>query len=271
MTAPSVAPLGAFDLTGRTAAITGAASGIGELAAEYLAACGASVVIGDVDDAGLERVAGRIRGNGGAVSTVHCDVARQEDCNELVATAVREHGQLDIMANVAGMPGDGMVEDITEARLDAVFGVNVKGVLFGCQAAMHAMKPRGTGSIVNVASAAIDCAVPNASLYAMSKAAVAMLTMDLAVEAGPFGVRVNAIAPGATLTKFTTRSASSPEGVAGDEEIATRVEAMKRMSPLGRVGEPADQALQILYLASDAARFVTGTIMRANGGVAIGW
>jgi 3-oxoacyl-[acyl-carrier protein] reductase len=106
------------------------------------------------------------------------------------------------MCNVAGIPADGPLADLSEAEFDRLLGINVKGTLFGCQAALRAMGPRGSGSIVNVASGAIDLAVPNYGLYALTKAAVTQLTQTLATEAGAVGVRVNAIAPGLTITKF---------------------------------------------------------------------
>ncbi|MCU1455011.1 MAG: dehydrogenase, short-chain alcohol dehydrogenase like [Acidimicrobiales bacterium] len=264
-------PTAAFDLTGRVAVVTGAGSGIGAAAAEHLAGAGAAVVLADLDEGALGRVAKAIEGRGAQATIVATDVSRQAEVDALVDLAVSTYGRLDVMANVAGIPGDGLVRDITEDRFDQVMAVNVKGVLFGCQAAMRVMAEQGSGSIVNVASAAIDCAVANAALYAMTKAAVVMLTMDLAVEAGPSGVRVNAIAPGPTLTAFTTRHLVNDRGERDEAQYDQRVAAMAAMSPLGLVGEADDQALQILYLASDAARYVTGSIMRANGGVGIVW
>jgi 3-oxoacyl-[acyl-carrier protein] reductase len=142
-------------------------------------------------------------------------------------------------------------------------------VFFGCQAALRAMAPQRSGSIVNVASAAIDFPTAGNSVYAMTKAAVAMLTMSLAVEAGPLGVRVNAIAPGVTLTKFTLRHLGDAEP--DQERLDAQVEQYRQMSPLGLVGQADDQAQLVLHLASDASRFTTGAIFRSNGGVSIVW
>ena len=259
------------DLTGRVAVVTGAGSGIGARSAEFLAAAGASVVVADIDAAAGTEVAQRIRDGGGEAEFVATDSSRQADVEACVARAVERYGQLDVMANVAGIPGDETALDLTEERLDRVFAVNVKGVLFGCQAAMRAMIPRGTGSIVNVSSAAIDFPIAGNVAYAMSKAAVAMLTMSLAMEAGPHGIRVNTIAPGVTLTNFTTRHMRRPDGTVDRSLLDERVEQMRAMSPLGVVGDPDDQAHLVLYLASDAAKYATGAIFRANGGVGIAW
>jgi len=263
--------LAARQLRDRVAVVTGAGSGIGARSAEFLAAAGAAVVVADVDPTRGAQVAQGIRDAGGEAAFVPTDSSRQADVEACVAHAVERYGQLDVMANVAGIPGDGLVVDLTEADLDRVLAVNLKGVFFGCQAAVRAMIPRGTGSIVNVSSAAIDFPAPGNSAYAMSKAAVAMLTMTLAVEAGPHGIRVNAIAPGVTLTNFTTRHMVKPDGTLDRSLMDERVEQLRAMSPLGLVGEPDDQAHLVLYLASDASKYATGAIFRANGGVGIAW
>ena len=150
-----------------------------------------------------------------------------------------------------------------------VVGIHVKGTLFGCQAAAAVMASRGGGSIINMASAAIDLAVPDYGLYALTKAAVTQLTQTLAVELGPRGIRVNVLAPGFTLTNFTKRHLKNPDGSINAERYEGFVAAMKKTSPLGLVGEAVDQAWLVLYLASDAARFCTGQIWRANGGATI--
>jgi 3-oxoacyl-[acyl-carrier protein] reductase len=263
--------LSVFGLTGRTAAVTGGASGIGEATALTLAAAGAHVVVGDLDEAGAEETARKIAKDGGSAVAHRTDVMRKADLDALIDRAVAEYGRLDVMCNIAGIPGDGLVSDISEADLDRVIGVNLKGTFFGCQAAMRVMVPQGSGAIVNVSSAAIDAPVPKYGLYALTKAAVAMLTMTLATEAGPHGIRVNAIAPGATITRFTARHLYKPDGSVDQAQYDVFVEQMKKLSPLGLVGDAADQANLILYLVSDAGRFCTGQIWRANGGQTFAW
>ncbi len=258
-----------FSLDGRAAVVTGAASGIGRAAAEVLAAAGARVVVGDLDANGAEEAAAAIRADGGVAVAQSVNVASREQVDALVARATNEWGRLDVMCNVAGVPSDGPLSALSEAEFDRVVAINLKGTLFGCQAAVRAMTPRGAGSIINVASGAIDRAVPNYGLYAMTKAAVTQLTQTLATEVGAAGIRVNVLAPGATLTKFTERHLRRPDGSLDPARYDGFVASMKSMSPLGLVGDPLDQAWLVLYLASDASRYCTGQIWRANGGQTI--
>ena len=258
-----------FGLGGRVAVVTGAASGIGRAVAEVLSSAGARVVVGDLDAAGAEEAAAAIREFGGEAVAQEVDISQRSQVEALVERGVVEWGGLDVMCNVAGVPSDGPLGELSEKEFDRVVGINVKGTLFGCQAAAAAMTRRGGGSIINVASAAIDLAVPNYGLYALTKAAVTQLSQTLAVELGPEGVRVNVLAPGATLTNFTKRHLKNPDGSINPERYEGFVEAMKKTSPLGLVGEAIDQAWLVLYLASDASRFCTGQIWRANGGATI--
>ncbi len=258
-----------FQLDGRAAVVTGAASGIGRAAAEVLAAAGARVVVGDLDARGAEEAAAAIRADGGVAVAQGVNVASREQVDALVARATSEWGRLDVMCNVAGVPSDGPLGELSETEFDRVVAINLKGTLFGCQAAVRAMTPRGAGSIINVASAAIDRAVPNYGLYAITKAAVTQLTQTLATEVGAAGIRVNVLAPGATLTRFTERHLRRPDGTLDPVRYDGFVAAMKSMSPLGLVGDPVDQAWLVLYLASDASRYCTGQIWRANGGQTI--
>ena len=260
----------AFDLSGRVAVVTGAASGIGRATAEVLASAGARVVLGDQNQAGVEEVATAIGKAGGNATAQATDVSQREQVEALVGRATRDLGGLHVMCNVAGVPSDGPISELEEEEFDRVVGVNLKGTLFGCQAAMAAMAESDEGgSIINVASGAIDLAVAGYGLYALTKAAVTQLSQTLAVEAGPLGIRVNVIAPGVTLTRFTERHLKNPDGELNEERYEGFVSAMRDMSPIGRVGEAIDQAWLILYLASDASRFCTGQIWRANGGATI--
>jgi len=256
----------AFRLTGRGAVVTGAASGIGAAIAEVLAGAGARVMLGDVDAAGAEAVAGKLRAAGADARALRCDVSKRGDVDALVDAAHAAFARLDVMCNVAGVAADGALAGVSEAELDRVLAINLKSVLFGCQAALRLMGPARRGSIVNVSSAIIDSPAAGYGLYAISKAGVASLTQTLALEAGPLGVRVNALAPGATLTAFTSRHLRGPDGTPDAARLDAFVNAMRMRSPLGLVGEALDQAWLALYLASDASRFCTGQIWRANGG-----
>jgi 3-oxoacyl-[acyl-carrier protein] reductase len=261
-------PLEIFRLTGRVAAVTGAGSGIGRAVAEVLAGAGARVVLGDIDEAGARTEAEAIAKAGGEALAQRVDVSVRADVDALVGRATEAFGRLDVMANVAGVASDGPLADVDEAEVDRLLGIHVKGTLFGCQAAVRAMKGRG-GSIVNVASGAIDLAVPNYGLYALTKAAITMMSQTLATEVGGEGIRVNVIAPGATLTAFTERHLRDERGEIVPARLDAFLDAMKQRSPIGLVGEPIDQAWLVLYLASDASRFCTGQIWRANGGQTI--
>ena len=260
-----------FSLDGRSAVVTGGASGIGRATAQVLAAAGAGVVVGDVDEAGAEKTVAAIAEAGGRGVAQRCDITSRADLDALVDRAVADYGRLDAMANVAGVAADGAISDIDEDMLDRSLAVNLKGTVFGCQAALRVMVPQGSGAIVNVSSTAIDAPAPRYGVYSMTKAAVAMLGMTLAQEVGRHGVRVNTIAPGFTVTAFTSRHLYEPDGTLNQEKYDAFIEQMKKLSPLKLVGEPEDQAYLILYLVSDAARFVTGQIFRANGGQAMAW
>lgn len=260
-----------YDLSGRVAVLTGGGSGIGACSAELLAGAGAAVVLGDVDIAAAEKVAAKIRDEGGKAVAHSTNVAVKAQVEALIDRAVGEFGRVDVMANIAGVMNTDLVVDVTEEILDRLISVNQKGVFFGCQAAMRVMVPQGSGSIINVASAAIDFPNANVSVYAMTKAAVHMLTRELAIEAGPHGVRVNSIAPGSTPTNFNRQARALDTGELDPDKFNAYVEYNKQMSPLGRMGEAIDQAHLVHYLASEASKFATGACFRANGGVGIVW
>jgi 3-oxoacyl-[acyl-carrier protein] reductase len=253
----------AFSLDGRTAVVTGAAGGIGRQAAVTYAAAGARVVLADVDGAGLEET----HALAGDALVVPTDVTVRTEVDDLARAAFRAHGRLDVWANVAGILRYSRVVDTDEADLDAVLAVNLKGVFWGCAAAGRVMQAAKRGTIVNVASAGGEIAAPTLAVYGMTKAAVIQLTRTVAVELGPAGVRCNAVAPGWVESGMTAAAWTGADGAVDEEQRAQVVGSRRAGSPLGLVGEPADIAYAMLYLASDAARFVTGTVVRPNGGV----
>jgi 3-oxoacyl-[acyl-carrier protein] reductase len=228
-------------------------------------------VLGDVDSDAAEKVAAKIREAGGKAVAQKTNVAVKAEVDALVDRAVSEFGRCDVMGNIAGIMNTDLVVDVTEEVLDRLIAVNQKGVFYGCQAALRVMIPQGSGSIINFASAAIDFPNSNVSVYAMTKAAVHMLTRELAIEAGPHGIRVNSIAPGSTPTNFNRQARSLPTGELDPEKFNAYLDYNKTMSPLGKVGEALDQAHLVHYLASDASKFATGACFRANGGVGIVW
>ncbi|WP_432096137.1 SDR family NAD(P)-dependent oxidoreductase [Streptomyces sp. bgisy100] len=256
--------IGVYELTGRTALVTGAASGIGRATAALLAQAGTSVHCADLDGPGARATAERITADGGAAHAHPLDVTDREQVRETVAAAVRADGRLDILAAVAGIMHSSPVLETDDADLERVLAVNFKGVLYSCQEAARAMIAGGAGgSIVTMASGAVDTGAPGLLCYGAAKAAVVQLTRTLATEVGRHGIRVNAVAPGWIRTPMTARR--TPGAQHGTEQ------AMGRAAPLGRVGEPEDVAHSVLYLASDAASFTTGQILRPNGGVAMPW
>ncbi|MEV0685267.1 SDR family oxidoreductase [Nocardia sp. NPDC050378] len=260
-----------FDLSGRVAIVTGAGNGIGAAIASTLAAAGAHVVVTDISADSATTVARSITDSGFSAESAHLDVQSQADIDDLVARIVNERGHLDIFVNNAGVIADGTPLTVTETELDRVHAVNFKGLVFGSQAAARAMIEQGSGAIVNMTTAGIDSASATVAAYTTAKAAAHQFTRSLALEIGPRGVRVNAVAPGWIETSMTTRHIANSDG---EIEAASRNEFRQQhagIAALGLVGEPADAAYAVLYLVSDAARFVTGAVMRPNGGMTMLW
>ncbi|MGW1539988.1 SDR family NAD(P)-dependent oxidoreductase [Streptomyces sp. NPDC002309] len=250
----------AYDLTGRTAFLTGAAGGIGRASAILLARAGAVVHCADRDATGLHETAALIKDQGGTAHTHQLDVTDRAQ----VRQAVESCGRLDVLAAIAGIMHSSPVLETRDEDLDRVLDVNFKGVLHACQEAARVMLAQDVrGSIITMASGAVDTGGPGLLCYGAAKAAVVQLTKTLATEMGRYGIRVNAVAPGWIRTPMTDRHDSTAQ--AHTESL------MARMSPLGRVGEAEDVAHAVLYLASDASSFTTGQILRPNGGVAMPW
>ena len=260
-----------FDLSGRVAVLTGVGSGIGKATATLLSAAGATIVGGDIDEVKAEETADEIKADGGNATVRRTDVTKRADVDALVDLAASEHGRVDIMGNIAGVPHNKLVADCSDEEFERILAINLKSVFYGCQAAIRHMIPQGSGNIVNIASGAIDTPAPTLACYGMTKAAVTMLTKTLATEVGRHGIRVNAIAPGMILTNFSRHNFVDEKGEVIPEKLEQYHKNAGRMSPLGRAGDPQDVAKSFLYLVSDAAAFITGQIERPNGGVSMPW
>lgn len=264
--------LSSFRLDGKVAVLTGAGSGIGKATAELFGAVGARLVLGDIDEAGVEATAATIRDAGGVAVAQRCDITVRADLDALVARAVADHGRLDVMGNIAGVPHNQMIVDVTEDELDRMIAINLKGPFYGVQAALGQMLTQDEGgSIINVASSGMDFAAPTLAVYAMTKAAVASLSRTAAIEGAHKKIRVNTIAPGATLSAFTEVSVTDADGNVNEEALDGKIKMLAGASPMQMVGDVDDQANLMLYLASDAAKFATGQIWRCNGGAPMVW
>lgn len=263
--------LDAFRLDGKVAVLTGVASGIGAATAELFSLAGARIVGGDINAEAGQATIARIAEHGGEAVFAATDATKREEVEALVDRAIGEFGRVDIVANIAGAMFPGLLEDVKDDQIDAGIDLNLRSVIYGCQAAVRAMKDQGSGVIINISSGAIDLPYEGIGIYAFTKASVAMLTMTLAKEVGKYGIRVNALAPGSTLTPFTTWRLYKDDGSVDQAAYDEFIEFAKGMSPLGIYGEALDQAYLMLYLASDAGRFCHGNIFRSNGGQTMMW
>lgn len=246
-----------MDLAGRVALVTGAQQGIGAAIARDFAKAGADVVINWLDDETAARqVAAAVRAAGRRALLYQADVARHDAMRAMVAAVERDLGPLDVLVNNAGVFPRVNFLDMQEADWDYVLDVNLKGACFCAQAAARAMVASGRrGSIINLTSGAAYRGSPRGVHYCASKGGVLSMTRQMALELAPHGIRVNAIAPGLTDT-------AQPRYGSSEEELM----AMGRALPLGRLATPDDIAGAAVFLASDAAGFVTGHCLHVNGG-----
>jgi NAD(P)-dependent dehydrogenase (short-subunit alcohol dehydrogenase family) len=252
---------GPFSLEGRVAIVTGASRGIGEAIAVRLAEAGAAVVVAARKPEGLAAVADRIGAAGGRALAVPAHMGKRADVDALVARAVAAFGRVDVLVNnAAANPYFGPLLGIDDGAWDKTFEVNLKGYFAAARAVVEHLRSRGAGgSIVNVASIVGLRAAPLQGVYAMTKAAVISMTRTLAQELGPEGVRVNAIAPGLVETRFAS-------AIVQDDALR---DGFVSRTALGRHAQPDEIAGAALFLASDAASYVTGHVLVVDGGTTV--
>ncbi len=258
-----------FDLTGRRALVTGGARGLGAGMAQALTAAGARVMLADVlKDVGEQTAAG-IDGAG----FVHLDVTDDAAWDAAIAHTVAEFGGLDIVVNNAGIEVTQLIVDTDPDDVRKMLNVNILGTMLGIKHGLRAMRPGGAagngGSIINISSVAATIAFPAIAGYSATKSAVDRLTRVAAMEAGKlgYGVRVNCIYPGLVATDMGMKLAVETSGLGLFESPEAAVGAVIELTPSGRLGEVSDMADAVVFLASDASKFVNGVGLPVDGGM----
>jgi NAD(P)-dependent dehydrogenase (short-subunit alcohol dehydrogenase family) len=247
-----------YEFQDRVALVTGAASGMGLATAVAFGAAGASVGVVDVDRAGAEAACATITDSGAKAVPIVANVADETDVVRAVGEAVEAFGRLDFAYNNAGIRGElGPITEYSADEWDRVMAVNLRGVWLCVKHELRQMQHQRQGSIINASALAGVQASPGMTAYAPAKHGIIGLTRNAALEAAPFGVRVNAVCPGAIHTPMTAHS------IAERPEIE---QLLNDKTPLGRIGQPEEIAAAVLWLASDAASYVTGQAICVDGG-----
>jgi NAD(P)-dependent dehydrogenase (short-subunit alcohol dehydrogenase family) len=262
-----------YDLTGRKALVTGGARGLGAGMAEALARAGAAVVIGDIREDLGKATADALSTSGATAGFVPLDVTSDMSWERAVAATISELGGLDILVNNAGIEISGLVIDLEPADVLRMLEVNVLGTALGIKHAFRAMRPGGPagrgGAVVNISSVAATIAFPGIAGYSATKSAVDRLTRVAAMESGKlgYGVRVNCVYPGLVPTEMGNQLAQDMVSLGLFPSVEECVGTVVGLTPHGRLGEVADMADAVAFLASDAARFITGAGLPVDGGM----
>lgn len=247
-----------MSLEGKVVIVTGGGSGIGKAICKLFAARGAKVVVADINDEKGMETAREIRDERGEAIFIHADVSKHEDVKAMIENAVKIFGRIDIMVNNAGVAlGPYMIHETPLDALDATLNINVKGVFYGMKYAIPYMLKQGKGVIINIASAVGIVGIPRFGCYCASKGAVIQLTRVAAIEYAKNNIRVVAIAPGPTETALIGNWRKKIPGI--DDTLKARV-------PLGRLASPEEIAKIVVFMASDEASYVTGSVIIVDGG-----
>jgi NAD(P)-dependent dehydrogenase (short-subunit alcohol dehydrogenase family) len=255
--------MSAGEFEGKVAIVTGAAMGIGKACAEAFAKGGASVVVADIDETEGAATVAAIAAAGGKVLFVRTDVSLMADMRAMAAAAIEKFGGIDILVNNAARALGGRVDQIEESDWNTVINTNLTSVWRGMKVVVPEMIKRGAGAIVNMSSAQALTGFKGWAAYAAAKGGINALTQQTAIDLAPFGIRVNAVAPGTIMTPLNQRifeTIDDPQAL---------IDTWNNAHPIGRFGEAHEVADAVTFLASSRASFITGEILRVDGGLVV--